>query len=123
MTQSGGAGGLQGDDTTSDEGQGHAHNNQTDHAEGGLVGNNDINDDDDDGHSNNDGNDDDVRCGGRDGHHRMRKGRGHDNRTNTTIKYITEEGRGDGSDGSDDDDDDNDDDDERVIFKQSLSYQ
>ena len=64
------------------EGQGHAHNNQIDHAEGGLVDDND----DDDGHDNNDNNDDDGGCGGRDGHHRMRKGRRHDNRTNTTIK-------------------------------------
>ena len=65
-----------------DEGQGHAHNNQIDHAEGGVVDDND----DDDGHDNNDNNDDDGGCGGRDGHHRMRKGRRHDNRTNTTIK-------------------------------------
>jgi len=52
-----------------------AHNNQTDHAEGGVVG--------DDGDDGDDDNDDDGRCGGRDGHHRMRKGRGHDD---TTIK-------------------------------------
>ena len=39
-----------------------AHNNQTDHAEGGVVG-----DDDDD-------NDDDGGCNGRDGHHQMRSG-------------------------------------------------
>ena len=56
------------------------HNNQTDHAEGGVVG------DDDDGDDGDDDNDDDGGCGGRDGHHRMRKGRGHDDRTNTTIK-------------------------------------
>ena len=43
-------------------------------------------DDADDGHDNDDANDDDGGCGGRDGHHRMRKGRGHDDRTNTTIK-------------------------------------
>ncbi len=52
--------------------------------EGGVVGD----DDDDDGHDDDDGddNDDDGRCGGQDGHHQMRKGRGHDNRTNATIK-------------------------------------
>jgi hypothetical protein len=69
-----------------DERRGHAHNNQIDHAEGGVVGNDDNNDgnnghDDGDNDNNNDGG-----CGGRDGHHRMRKGRGHDDRTNTTIK-------------------------------------
>ena len=74
-----------------DEGRGHAHNNQIDHAEGGVVGDDGSNDDDaaddndDDGHDNDD-DDDNGGCGGRDGHHRMRKGRGHDNRTNTTIK-------------------------------------
>ncbi len=48
---------------------------------GGIVDdNNDDNDED------NDNNDDDGGCSGRDGHHRMRKGRGHDNRTNATIK-------------------------------------
>ena len=60
-----------------------AHNNQTDHEEGGVVGDDDDDDDDDDG---NDDNDDDDGCGGRDGHHRMRKGRGHDDRTNKPIK-------------------------------------
>jgi len=60
-----------------------AHNNQTDHAEGGVVGDDDDGDDGDDG---DDDNDDDGGCGGRDGHHQMRKGRGHDERTNTTIK-------------------------------------
>jgi len=59
------------------------HNNQTDHAEGGVVGNDDDFDDGDNGNGNNN---DDGGCGGRDGHHRMRKGRGHDDRTNTTIK-------------------------------------
>ncbi len=44
---------------------------------GGVVDDDD-NDDDE--------NDDDGGCGGRDGHHRMRKGRGHDDRTNATIK-------------------------------------
>ena len=48
---------------------------------GGLV-----DDDDDDGHDNDDNNDDDGGCGVRDGHHQTRKGRGHDDRTNTTIK-------------------------------------
>ncbi len=51
---------------------------------GGVVGDND----DDDVHKddNNDDNDDDGGCGGQDGHHWMRKGRGHDDRTNATIK-------------------------------------
>ena len=72
------------------DGNGYTHNNQTDHAEGGVVGDGD----DDDGHDNDDDNDyedddnnnDDGGCGGQDGHHRMRKGRGHDDRTNATIK-------------------------------------
>ena len=90
------------------------HNNQTDHVEGGVVGDDDGDDDDDDdyddddddydddddghdddghdddGHDDNgnddnddNDNDDDGGYGVRDGHHRMRKGRGHDN---TTIK-------------------------------------
>jgi len=41
-----------------------------------------VDDDDDD----DDENDDDGGCGGRDGHHQMRKGRGQDDRTNATIK-------------------------------------
>jgi hypothetical protein len=58
------------------KGQGHAHTTiKQITRRGGVVGD----DDDDD-------NDDDGGCGGRDGHHRMRKGRGHDDRTNTTIK-------------------------------------
>jgi hypothetical protein len=70
-----------------DEGRGHAHNNQIDHAEGGVVGGDDNDDDDDDyGHDNDDNNDDDGGFVGRDGHHWMRTGRGHDDRTNTTIK-------------------------------------
>ena len=52
---------------------------------GGLVGDEDDEDhdydDDDDGGGHDNDNDDDGRCGGRDGHHRMRKGRGHDDRT------------------------------------------
>ena len=62
----------------------HAHSNQTDHVVGGVVGD----DDDDDGHDDNDDddNDDNGGCGGQDGHHRMRKGRGHNDRTNATIK-------------------------------------
>ncbi len=51
----------------------------------GVVGNDD-NDNDNDGHDDDDGNDDDGGCGGQDGHHQMRKGRGHEDRTNTTIK-------------------------------------
>ena len=43
-------------------------------------------DDDDDGHDDNDDNDDNGGCGRWDGHHWMRKGRGHNDRTNTTIK-------------------------------------
>ena len=71
-----------------DEGRGHAHNNQIDHAEEGVVGDDDDEDNNDDyyGHDDDDNNDDDGGCGGRDGHHRMRTGRGHDDRTNTTIK-------------------------------------
>ena len=41
----------------------------------------------------------------------MRKGKGDDNRTKTTIKSITEEGGEDGGDGSDDDNDDDNDND------------
>ncbi len=51
---------------------------------GGVVGD----DDDDDVHEDDDDDDDDDDdggCGGH-GHHRMRKGRGHDDRTNATIK-------------------------------------
>jgi hypothetical protein len=58
-----------------------AHNNQTDHAEGGVVGDDYDDNDDDDGHEDDDDNDDDGGYGGRDGHHRMRKGRGHDDKT------------------------------------------
>ena len=77
------------------KGRGYAHNNKTDHAEGGVVGNDDDNNNDDDNDNSHDedddDNDDDVsdddgRCGGRDCHPRMRKGRGHKDRTNTTIK-------------------------------------
>jgi hypothetical protein len=60
---------------------------------GGVVDNDDDdddddddNDDDDDDDDDDDKNDDDGGCGGRDGHHRMRKGKGHDDRTNATIK-------------------------------------
>ena len=63
---------------------------------GGVVGNDDDNNNDDDDNDNShdeddDDNDDDVsdddgRCGGRDCYPRMRKGRGHNDRTNTTIK-------------------------------------
>ena len=60
-----------------------AHNNQTDHAEGGVVGDDDDGDDRDGDNDDNDDNDDDGGCGGRDDHHQMRKGRGHDD---TTIK-------------------------------------
>jgi len=60
----------------------YIHTNQIDHTEGRVVGNDDKDDDDDD----NNHNDDDGRCGGWDGHHQMRKGRGHKDRTNTTIK-------------------------------------
>ena len=62
------------------------HKQQSNRLRGwGLDGDdNNKDDDDDDGGGNDD--DDDGRCGGRGGHHRMRKGREHDNRTNTTIK-------------------------------------
>ncbi len=60
---------------------------------GGVVCNDDDNDDDnynshdeDDDDNDDDVSHDDGRCGGRDGHPRMRKGRGHNDRTNTTIK-------------------------------------
>ena len=56
---------------------------------GGVVGDDDDDDDDDDGDGydgDNDNDDDDGGCGGRDGHHQMKKGRGQDDRTNTTIK-------------------------------------
>jgi hypothetical protein len=48
-----------------------AHNNQTDHVEGGVVGDDD---DGDGGDDDNDDNDNDGGCGGQDGHHRMRSG-------------------------------------------------
>ena len=64
---------------------GNIYNNQTDHTEGGVVGDN-YDDDDNNGHIVNDDNDDDGGCGGQDGHHQKRTGRGHDNRTNTAIK-------------------------------------
>ena len=51
---------------------------------GGVVADDD--DDDDDDNNDGDDNDDNGGCGGRDGHHRLKKGRGHDDRTNTTIK-------------------------------------
>jgi len=48
-----------------DEGREHAHNNQTDHTEGGLlVGDNDDDDDDNDDDGHDDDDDDDGRCGG-----------------------------------------------------------
>jgi hypothetical protein len=50
--------------------------------EGGVVGDDyDGHEDDDDGHEDDDDNDDDGGYGGQDGHHRMRKGRGHDDKT------------------------------------------
>ena len=69
------------------DGDGHALNNQTDHVDGGVVGDDDDDDDDNDDNDNDDDdNNDDGGCGGQDGHHRMRKGRGHNDRTNATIK-------------------------------------
>ena len=59
---------------------------------GGVVGDDDDDDDNNNGHD--DDNEDNGGCGEQDGHHRMRKGRGHDDRTITTIKSITEEGGG-----------------------------
>ena len=67
---------------------GRAHS-QIDHAEGGVVGNDNDNDNNGHGHNNDDkddNNDDNCGCGGWDGHHQMRKVRGHDDRINTTIK-------------------------------------
>ena len=83
-TRSGGAGGLRirVDSMTREEDMHTTIKQQTDHAEGGLVGDdddgNDDNDDNDsdDGHDEDVDNDDDGGCGGRDGHHQMRKGRG-----------------------------------------------
>ena len=73
--------------------RGDTHNNQTDLAEGGVVGDDDDDDDNkDDGHDDDNDNDDDGGCCGRDGHHRMRKGRGHDNRTNTTSNRSHKRG-------------------------------
>jgi len=76
-----------------DEGQGHAHNNQIDHTEGGIVGDDDDDDDHDDddddddyGHDDDKNNYDNCGCGGWVGHHQMRTGKGHDDRTNTTTK-------------------------------------
>jgi len=82
-----------------DKGRGHTNNNQTDYAEGGLDGDDDDedddgggghdddDDDDDDGGGHDDDDDggghdddDDGGCGGRGGHHRMRKGREHEDR-------------------------------------------
>jgi hypothetical protein len=94
-TESGGAGGLRGDDTTRDK------DKQTTIKqimwEGGLDGDKDNedhdNDDDGGGHVNDD--DDDGRFSGWDGHHRMRKGRGHDDRTkhNNQIDHRRGGGR------------------------------
>jgi hypothetical protein len=69
-----------------DEGRGHAHTTikQTTRR-GGVVGN-DNDDNDGNGHDGDDDNDNDGGCDWQDGHHRMRKGRGHDDRTSTTIK-------------------------------------
>jgi hypothetical protein len=55
---------------------------------GGVVGDEDDDDghDDDNDDDDDDDNDDDGGCGGQDGHQRMRKGRGHNDRTNATIK-------------------------------------
>ena len=48
-------------------------------------------------------------------------GRGHDDRTNTTIILITEEGGEESGDGSDDDnDDDNDNDDDEAMERPWL---
>ena len=69
-----------------DEGRGHAHNNQIDHTEGGVVGDDDNDDNDNYGHNDDNNNKDEGGCGGRDGNHRMRTGRGQDDRTNTTMK-------------------------------------
>ena len=65
-----------------DKGQGHAHTTIKQITRRGGVVDDDNDDDDDD----DDKNDDDGGCGGQDGHHRMRKGRGQDDRTNATIK-------------------------------------
>jgi hypothetical protein len=70
-----------------DEGRGHAGTTiKQITRRGGVVGDDDDDNDNGDGHDGDDDNDGDGGCGGRDGHHRMRKGRGHDDRTNTTIK-------------------------------------
>ena len=53
---------------------------------GGVVDGDDDAYDDDDKGSSHDNNDDNGGHGGWDGHHRMRKGRRHDNETNTTMK-------------------------------------
>ena len=55
---------------------------------GGVVDGNDydVNDDDNEGSGHGDNNDDNGGYGGRDGHHRTRKGRQHDNKTIHNIK-------------------------------------
>ena len=55
---------------------------------GGVIDGNDydVDDKDDEGSGHDDDNDDNGGYGGRDGHHRMRKGRQHDNKTIHNIK-------------------------------------
>ena len=104
-TRSGGARGAKG--RWHDEGLGHANNNHTDQAEGGLDGNEedkDNNDNDGGGHDSD--NDDNDRFGGLDGHHGMRKGRGHYDRTKYNNQIDHRRGGEDGGDDSDDDDND-----------------
>ena len=75
------------------DGQGHTNNNHTEYVEGGLDGDEDNEDNDvGGGHDNND-NDDDG-CSGWDGHHQMRKGRGHDDRQKTQQSNRSQERRG-----------------------------
>ena len=74
--------------------------------ERGLDGKEDDEDDDNDGSGSGHGNDDDNNggCGGCNGHHRMRKGRGIDDRTKHNNKVDHRRGGGDGGDRSDNDD-------------------
>ncbi len=54
----------------------HNAHNKTDHAEGGVVGDDDEDNDSHNDDDDNNDNDNDGGCGGRDGHCQMRKGRG-----------------------------------------------
>jgi hypothetical protein len=95
---------------------GNTHDNQTEITERGGVGSGDDDDDNNGGGGSGD-NDDNSRCGGREGHHWMRKGRQHDNRT--THNNQLDHGRGRRDSGSYNDDGNNDNDNSNKAMKQT----